>query len=54
MAIVGDLGADRVMFAADHPFEDMAEGADWFETLPLSERDRSLIARGNAEALLGL
>jgi predicted TIM-barrel fold metal-dependent hydrolase len=48
------LGADRVMFATDYPFEDMSDGATWFDMLPISESDRLKIGRRNAERLLRL
>ncbi len=48
------VGADRILFAADHPFERMDEAADWFDGVPISEADRLKIGRTNAERLLGL
>jgi gamma-resorcylate decarboxylase len=48
------LGADRVLFAADHPFEEFAEGARWMDAVPISENDRAKIGRANAQRLLGL
>jgi 2,3-dihydroxybenzoate decarboxylase len=54
LAILADLGASRLMFAADHPFEEMADGAAWFDSLDLDAADREKIARGNAQRLLGL
>jgi predicted TIM-barrel fold metal-dependent hydrolase len=48
------VGADRILFATDHPFERMAEAAEWFEGAPISESDRRKIGRTNAAQLLGL
>jgi predicted TIM-barrel fold metal-dependent hydrolase len=48
------LGADRVIFAADYPFEEMHEGPEWLDTVPISEADRQKIGRTNAQRLLGL
>jgi 2,3-dihydroxybenzoate decarboxylase len=48
------LGADRVLFAADYPFENMADAATWFDGAPISESDRLRIGRTNAQRLLGL
>jgi len=37
-----------------HPFEDVADGADWFDALELEPGVREQIARGSAERLLSL
>jgi gamma-resorcylate decarboxylase len=49
-----EVGADRVLFAADYPFEEMGDGAEWFDAVPISEADRLKIGRTNAERLFGL
>lgn len=50
-----EVGADRILFSADYPFEAMSQAADWFDSLnAISETDRVKIARGNAEKLFGL
>jgi gamma-resorcylate decarboxylase len=48
------VGADRLLFAADYPFERTAEAAGWFDNAPISELDRVKIGRTNAQTLLGL
>jgi gamma-resorcylate decarboxylase len=48
------LGADRLLFAVDYPFEDHAQGAAWFDTVDIAEDDRKKIGRDNAMALLNL
>ncbi len=48
------LGTDRIMFAADYPFEEMHEGAEWFDAVPISEHDRMKIGRTNAMRVLRL
>lgn len=48
------LGSDRIMFAADYPFEEMHEGAEWFDSVPISAADRIKIGRTNAKQLLRL
>jgi len=52
------LGADRVLFSVDYPFEKMSDAADWFDSLKttsaISETDWVKLARGNAEKLLKL
>jgi len=53
LQLLGEVGADRVLFATDYPYEDMAEAADWFDSphLPVSETDRRKIGRDNARKL---
>jgi 2,3-dihydroxybenzoate decarboxylase len=47
-------GGDRILFAADYPYEVMQHAARWIERAPISENDRRKIAYGNARRLLGL
>lgn len=49
-----EMGADRVMFSVDWPFEDVGEGAQWFDQAAISEPDRQKIGRGNAIKLFKL
>jgi len=48
------IGADRVLFAVDYPFEDHAHGCSWFDAAEIAETDRVKIGRTNAMALFGL
>jgi 2,3-dihydroxybenzoate decarboxylase len=48
------VGADRILFAADYPYEAMQPAARWIERAPISENDRRKIAHGNARRLLRL
>ena len=48
------LGADRIIFAVDHPFANSARGREFLEQAPLDEDTRTKIAHGNADRLLGL
>jgi 2,3-dihydroxybenzoate decarboxylase len=48
------LGADRIMFAVDYPYQYMADGVQWLEGALIDEREREMIFHGNAERLLGL
>jgi gamma-resorcylate decarboxylase len=48
------MGADRILFATDYPFEQMEDTSRWFDGLPISEADRNKIGRANAASLLGL
>jgi gamma-resorcylate decarboxylase len=48
------LGADRIMFSADWPFENIDHAAAWFDVCPISEPDRRKIGRDNARKLFKL
>ena len=48
------VGADRILFSVDYPFEIHAEAAAWFDTCEISETDRRKIGRDNARRLFGL
>jgi 2,3-dihydroxybenzoate decarboxylase len=51
---VSALGADRVMFAADYPFEKAEEAGHFLDSVRLEEGLRADIAFRNAERLLSL
>lgn len=51
---MAEIGADRIMFSADYPFEDMSEAAEWFDSAEISEADRLKIGRSNALKLFGI
>jgi len=48
------LGASRVMFSADYPFESIQEAGHFMDSVPLDEAVRADIAFNNASRLLGL
>jgi 2,3-dihydroxybenzoate decarboxylase len=48
------LGADRVMFAVDWPFEEISHAATWFDAVDLNEVDRLKVGRTNAACLFKL
>jgi predicted TIM-barrel fold metal-dependent hydrolase len=52
--VIEELGADRVMFSVDWPFEDPAEACDWMDKAPIAEADRQKIGRDNAVKLFKL
>jgi gamma-resorcylate decarboxylase len=54
IAAILTLGADRVLFAVDYPFEDHAQAALWFDAADIAEIDRRKIGRDNAMALFAL
>lgn len=43
------LGADRIMWAIDYPFEDMAPAVRFMDSAPISDADKARIYSGNAE-----
>ena len=49
-----EIGADRILFSADWPFENIDHAAAWFDACPISEGDRVKIGRTNARQLFGL
>jgi gamma-resorcylate decarboxylase len=48
------VGADRLLFAVDYPFEDHAHGCAWFDAAEIAESDRIKIGRDNAKLLFDL
>ena len=46
------LGADRILFAVDWPYEANTTGMAFLEKLSISDADREKIAHGNAERIL--
>lgn len=48
---IDKMGADRVLFASDYPYEDMSAAATWFDDTRLSALERQAIARENAAQL---
>ena len=49
-----EIGADRVLYSVDYPYEDMGEATDWFDHAPIAEPDRVKIAHRNAQKLFRL
>ena len=48
------VGAARIMFSVDYPYEEMEHAADWFDSTKLSDADRRRIGRTNAVELFKL
>ena len=46
------LGADRVMFSADYPFESTSEAGDWIDAAPLTDQERDMVCHGSAKSVL--
>lgn len=49
-----EIGADRILFSTDWPFENIDHAADWFDTTTIAEADRVKIGRTNAKLLFGI
>jgi 2,3-dihydroxybenzoate decarboxylase len=49
-----EIGADRILFSADWPFENIDHAAEWFDTATIAEGDRTKIGRDNARSLFKL
>ncbi len=49
-----EVGADRILFSTDWPFENVDHAAKWFDSTSISERDRLKIGRTNAAQLFKL
>jgi len=52
--LVLQVGVERVMFSADHPYASMAQARAFLDRLPVSPADKERIAHSNAEPLLRL
>jgi predicted TIM-barrel fold metal-dependent hydrolase len=51
---IAALGHDRIMFAADYPFEQAEEAGHWMDNVALDAKVRADIASGNAARLFKL
>jgi 2,3-dihydroxybenzoate decarboxylase len=51
---IATLGAERVMFGADYPFENAEEAATFMDKVRLDEATRASVAHRNAERILKL
>ena len=52
--VILEIGADRILYSVDYPYEDVVEAKDWFEHAAISDYDRVKIARTNAQKLFRL
>ncbi len=48
IGVMMEVGADRLLFSTDYPFEEISDAADWFSTADISETDRVKIGRLNS------
>lgn len=51
---LASLGAERVLFATDYPFEDCARACKWFDDADIPEAMKRAVAFGNFEAAFPL
>ena len=49
-----EIGADRILFSIDWPFENIDHGAEWFDNAEISDLDKIKIGKTNAEKLFEL
>jgi 2,3-dihydroxybenzoate decarboxylase len=54
IAAIGEVGADRVMFSIDYPFESTEQAVQFIRTAPLAPADQARVAHVNAERILRL
>ena len=52
--VILEVGADRILYSVDYPYEDVVQAKDWFDRVSISEPDRIKIARNNAQKLFRL
>jgi predicted TIM-barrel fold metal-dependent hydrolase len=52
--LIAALGADRILFATDYPYESTIEHVDFIDSAPISDSDREKICHLNAEKLFKL
>jgi predicted TIM-barrel fold metal-dependent hydrolase len=48
------MGADRILYSIDYPYQSLDGARGFIESLPVSPTEKALIAHGNAERLLRL
>jgi len=53
-ATIAEMGADRVLYSTDYPYESMREAAEWFDNAAINDNDRVKIGRSNSEKLFRL
>ena len=49
-----ELGADRVLFGSDYPWESIQKAVDFVDGAPISDGDRRKVYYENAARLFGL
>ena len=54
MHAIAVVGADRIMYSVDYPYEEVKDAADWFNKLVLPKTEKEAIAYHNAANLFDL
>jgi predicted TIM-barrel fold metal-dependent hydrolase len=52
--VILEVGADRILYSVDYPYEDVVEAKEWFDQVAISDSDRMKIARTHAQKLFRL
>ena len=52
--VILEVGADRILYSVDYPYEDVVEAGEWLGQASSSESDRMKIARINSQKLFHL
>jgi len=52
--VILEIGADRVLYSVDYPYEDVVEAQTWLDHCAISDADRNKIAYANARKLFRL
>ena len=52
--VILEVGADRILYSVDYPYEDVVEAQEWFDQAAISDSDRIKIAHANAQKLFHL
>ena len=52
--VILEIGADRVLYSVDYPYEDVVEAQTWLDHCAISDADRTKIAHANASKLFRL
>lgn len=51
---IEELGADRILFSIDYPFESFEDACPWFDALKLDPGAQEKIGKGNSQSLFKL
>jgi len=49
-----EIGAERIMFSVDYPFQNLEDGVEWFNNVKVTKQERDLMGRELTIKLLKL